>query len=104
MADPMQALAHARRLALDIVVFDHSPGSDWAFHAVEEEKVARSAEAMAKFGIRSSQSFRTEQRFHDYSELLVKVKVQGPVAIERAQRFAGRTDIIIPMDYGLTLL
>jgi len=104
MADPYEALAHARALAPDTVVFDHAPGSEWAFHAVEEDKVCRSAEAMARFGIRRRESFRTPQRFRDYPELLAKVSVQGPVAIERAQRFAGVTDIAIPMDYGLTLL
>lgn len=104
MADPLQALAHARSLAPDIVVFDHAPGSEWAFHAAEEDKVCRSAEAMAHFGIRSAQKLQTPQRFRDHAELLAKVSVQGPIAIERARRFAGVTDIAIPMDYSLTLL
>jgi hypothetical protein len=30
--------------------------------------------------------------------------VQGDVAIQRAQRFAGATDIVIPMSYQLALL
>jgi len=57
MADPMKALAHARTLAPDIVVLDHSPGSAWAFHAAEEEKVRRSSEAMERFGIHRRENF-----------------------------------------------
>jgi ubiquinone/menaquinone biosynthesis C-methylase UbiE len=104
MADPMKALAHARTLAPDIVVFDHSPGSAWVFHAAEEEKVRRSSEAIERFGIRRRESFYTEQSFRDYVEFLAKLSTQGPVAIERAQEFAGATAINIPMDCHLALL
>jgi SAM-dependent methyltransferase len=104
MADPMKALVHARRLAPDIVVFDHSRGSAWAFHAAEEEKVRRSSEAMERFGIRRRETFRTEQTFCDYAEFLAKLSTQGPVAIERAREFAGATAITIPMDCHLALL
>lgn len=104
MADPEKALAHARTLAPDIVVFDHLPDSDWAFYAAEEDKVRRSAEAMKRFGVRRREVFLTEQRFRDHAELLAKVAVQGPLAIQRAQRFAGTTNITIPMSYELALL
>jgi ubiquinone/menaquinone biosynthesis C-methylase UbiE len=104
MNDPQEALAHARTLAPDIVVFDHSPGSEWAFHAAEEEKVRRSAEAMKRFGIRRRETFCTAQRFQDHVELLAKVAPQGTVAIERVQHFAGARNIVIPMSYELALL
>jgi ubiquinone/menaquinone biosynthesis C-methylase UbiE len=39
MGDPTQALLHASTLALDIVVFDHLPESEWVFHAAEEDQV-----------------------------------------------------------------
>lgn len=104
MADPMKALVHARTLAPDIVVFDHSPGSAWAFHAAEEEKVSRSSDALERFGIRRRETFRTQQTFRDYSQFLAKMSTQGPVAIERALEFAGATAITIPMDCHLALL
>jgi hypothetical protein len=104
MVDPQQALIHARTLAPDIVVFDHSPGSDWVFHGAEEEKVCRSGEAMKRFGLRRRSTFRTEQRFQDHAELLAKVAGQGAVAIQRAQRFAGVAKLVIPMSYELALL
>lgn len=67
MDDPQKALTHARTLAPDIVVFDHLPGSDWVFHAAEEDKVRRSAEAMERFGVRRRETFCTEQRFRYYA-------------------------------------
>jgi len=104
MADPQKALTHAKNLARDIVVFDHSPGSEWIFYGAEEDKVRHSAQAMERFGLRGRQRFETEQRFQDYAELLAKVRAQGSTAIQRAQRFAGATNIVIPMRYELDLL
>lgn len=104
MADPQKALTHARNLARDIVVFDHSPGSEWIFYGAEEDKVRRSAQAMQGFGLRGHRRFRTEQRFEDYAELLAKLSAQGPTAIQRTQRFAGARNIVIPMRYELNLL
>ncbi|MFY9910426.1 MAG: hypothetical protein WCF22_07690 [Candidatus Sulfotelmatobacter sp.] len=104
MADPQKALTHAKNLACDIVVFDHSPGSEWIFYGAEEAKVRGSKQAMERFGLRGHESFHTEQRFENYAELLAKVRPQGPKAIERIQRFAGATNIVIPMRYELNLL
>ena len=104
MEDPEKALIHAKSLAPDIVVYDHSPGSKWIYYGAEEDKVSRSSAVMQRFGIRRRQTFQAEQRFGNYTELLAKVRPQGPLAIERAQRFAGATDIVIPMSYELNLL
>ena len=104
MADPEKALTHAKNLARDIVVFDHSPGSEWIFYGAEEDKVRRSAHAMEHFGVRGRERFHTEQRFKDYAELLAKVSAQGPTAIQRTQCFAVATNIVIPMGYELNLL
>ncbi len=104
MVDPQQALIHAKSLAPDIVVYDHSPGSEWIYFGAEEDKVARSFAVMEHFGIRRRQAYHSEQRFSNYAELLSRVQPQGPVAVERAQRFAGGTDIVIPMNYELNLL
>lgn len=104
MDDPEKALIHARSLAPDIVVYDHSSGSEWIYYGAEENKVARSSAVMERFGIRRRQTFHAEQRFGSYAEFLAKVGPQGPVAIARAKRFAGSTDIVIPMNYELNLL
>ncbi len=104
MDDPEKALVHAKALAPDLVVYDHSAGSEWSYYAAEEDKVAHSSATMERFGIRRRQMFYAEQRFANLSELIAKVGPQGPLAVERAQRFTGATDIVIPMSYELNLL
>lgn len=104
MPDPGKALARARSLAPEIVVFDHAPGSEWAYHTVEEDKVLRSTEAMERCGIKRRAVFEGEQRFQDYAELRDKVASQGPTAIERIARFRDLRDIVIPMRYLAALL
>jgi tRNA G37 N-methylase Trm5 len=104
MPDPAKALLHARSLAPEVVVFDHAPGSEWAYHTVEEDKVLRSTEAMERCGIKRRAVFEGEQRFKDYGELRDKVASQGPTAIERIARFQDRRDIVIPMRYLAALL
>ena len=104
IADPERALLHARDLAADIVVADHVPQSPWSFYAAEEVEVGRAARAVEKFGIRRREAFRTEQRFADYAELTAKLNGQGPVSLQRLGRFAGTTNIVIPMDYQAVLL
>ena len=104
MDDPEKALRHAKSLAPDVVVYDHSPGSEWIYYGAEEDKVARSSEVLERFGIRARQKFLAQQHFANLAELIAKVSAQGALAIERAQRFAGATDIVIPMTYELNLL
>lgn len=104
MDDPAEALSHAKSLAPDIVVYDHSPGSEWIYFGAEEDKISCNSAAMEHFAIRRRQRFHAEQRFGSYGELLAKVSPQGPLAEERAQRFVGATDIVIRMSYELNLL
>jgi hypothetical protein len=104
MDDPAEALIHARELAPDIVVYDHSVGSEWIYLGAEEDKVALSSATMERFGIRRREKCFAEQRFGGFDELLAKVAPQGATAIERAQRFAEATNIVIPMAYELNLL
>jgi len=104
MNDPRQALRHALALAPEVLIFDHLPDSEWAFHAAEEDKVRRSTDALAEFTCARRQAFSTEQRFPEYQQLLEKVSCQGELALERAERYRDMTEIAIPMTYGLTLL
>jgi hypothetical protein len=104
IVDPRRALGHARSLAPDIVLIDHSRDSEWAFYAEEEEKSLRSWAAVQKFLIRRREGHCAEQRFRNYSELATKTEAQGKTVIERSLRFADRTNIVIPMRYELTLL
>ncbi|MDD8013676.1 MAG: class I SAM-dependent methyltransferase [Acidobacteriota bacterium] len=104
MPDPAAAIAHARKLAGDILVLDHWPGSEWAFCVSEEEKVARSWEALNSIQPRKTVMYETVQFFKDYEELYRKVLPMGDVSIGRIRPFIGRTDFTIPMSYGFALL
>ncbi len=104
MEDPERALAHAKSLATDVVVYDHSPGSEWVFYCDEDHKVACSTAAMRRLGVRRRQTFTDVQRFADHAELLAKVASQGATAVDRASRFAMAQNIVIPMSYELDLL
>ncbi|MGA2987447.1 MAG: class I SAM-dependent methyltransferase [Terriglobia bacterium] len=101
---PEIALRHALTLAPEVLVFDHLPGSTWAFHTLDENKVRRSSDALAQFHCLRHQAFRTEQHFQDYAQLLEKISCHGELAMQRTRRFMGSSKIIIPMTYGLTLV
>lgn len=102
--DPAAAIEHARALAPDVVVMDHWPTSEWIFYGAEDGKVAASWKAVGRAGAERTQSIGTRQHFRDFGELEAKVRGQGPLALERIESFRGRTDIEIPMSYGLALL
>jgi hypothetical protein len=72
MNDPCLALTHAQSLAPNPVVFDHSAGSEWAFHAAEDNKVRRSSEAVQNFGTRRRVTRLTVQHFRNHAELAAK--------------------------------
>jgi hypothetical protein len=104
MPDPTKTLEHAKSLAPNIVVFDHSLGSEWMFLAAEDDQVRRCADALNRFGIRRKTALATEQRFADYDELASKLAGGGVAATSRIERFAGATNIAIAMPYELVLL
>ncbi len=104
IADPARALAHARTLGPDVLVFDHAPGSPWAWHACEEAKVVASWAAVERLGTRSRRDFRGEQVFRGRAELEARLAEQGPLAIERAAKFPADGVIRIRMDYSCALL
>jgi predicted RNA methylase len=102
--NPDCALGHARRLATDVVVIDHAPESQWAWHVAETEKAERSWAAVERAGIRRDRRYLGWQRFRDVDELLEKVRPQGEVATSRALAHAGMTPIEISMTYRIALL
>jgi CheY-like chemotaxis protein len=104
MADAEAALTRAQSLAPDVVVFDHAPGSLWAYCVVEEEKARIAWEAVARLPLRERREYETVQKFRDYGELLDKVRPQGEIAVQRIEKWRGQVDIIIPMVYSLALI
>ena len=104
MDSPRQEIEHARTLATEVVIFDHSPSSEWIFYAAEEEGVCRCAQALAQFPVKRRQHVFAQQTFKDHDDLVAKLAKQGSLAIDRADRFTGKTNIVIPMKCILALL
>jgi tRNA A58 N-methylase Trm61 len=104
MKEPEAAIKHAKALAPDVIVLDHWPGSEWSYMTAEEAKVAASWQALMHFAMKKEQKHDIVHAFKDYQELYEKVKGQGETSIARIAKYKGRTDIIIPMSYGLALI
>jgi len=104
LPDPSAALRHAKELAPDVVIFDHGPGSDWAFFTAEENKVLMSWRAVEGHPIRERRFFRAIQAFKTYEELYLKVKGQGETSLGRIEKFRDKIDIAIPMIYEMALI
>ena len=101
---PDRALVHARSLAPEILVLDHSPDSRWAWHTDETEKATRSWSAVTSAGIVRKTEFSAVQRFDDHAQLLDKVKILGTTAIDRAAVYTDKKNIEIEMKYTAALV
>ena len=64
-------------MAPAVVVFDHWPGSEWAYFTAEENKVAASWASLSRFPVKKKEMHEAVQSFNDYEELFQKVKGQG---------------------------
>jgi SAM-dependent methyltransferase len=104
MEDPDRALAHAARLAPDVLVIDHAPGSRWEWCAAEEHGVDAAWAAVARRPIRRALDVEAFQSFAGYAELEAKLAAQGPQSLERITAYRGQTAIAIPMPYRLALV
>ncbi len=104
MIDPGAAVERGRGMAPAVVVFDHWPGSEWAYIAAEENKVAASWAALGRFPVKKKEMHEAVQFFNDYEELFQRVKGQGETSVARIAGYKGQTGIRIPMSYGLALI
>jgi SAM-dependent methyltransferase len=104
MADPAKALAKAKQMAPDVVIFDHWPESEWAYFPAEEDKVRKSWAAINVLPAKLKQKFMAEQLFDDYAALRQKLASQGEVSMTRIEKFRGQEKIVIPMAYGIAIL
>jgi SAM-dependent methyltransferase len=104
MPDPARALAHARRVAPEVVAIDHAPESPWSWCAAEEREVEAGWRALEALPIRRQAAFECVQRFADYRELEAKLADQGPESRARIAPYRGRRGISIAMPYRLALL
>ena len=104
IADPEAALRHARTLAPATLVVDAALGSRWAWYRGEETAVERTWEAVGRFPIARDDTFMGAEQFHDYDELLARVRALGEPTISRIEEFKGRQGLSIKMPYRIALL
>jgi hypothetical protein len=104
IVDPVTALRHARSLAPEMIVADHAPGSPWAWHMCEAEKVLRGWTAVERFERVLDRTFPGLQRFHDHAELVAKVGSLGDCVVRRVREYEERRDFTIDMPYRVAVL
>jgi hypothetical protein len=104
IVDPLTALRHAWTLAPEVLIVDPAPGSAWAWHLCESEKVLRGWAAAERFPRALDRTFPGVQRFHDHAELLARVRVLGECVVRRVREFEGQQDFSIDMPYRVMRL
>jgi SAM-dependent methyltransferase len=104
MADPVLALVKAKSMAPQVVIFDHSPDSPWAYIVAEETKVKNAWQAIQTQKPSRVQHYHSLQTFITFAELETKVMPQGEVSLQRIEPYRGQKNFTIPMSYGLALL
>jgi hypothetical protein len=83
MSDPAKALKHAKGLAPNILLIDHHPDSPWGWCICEDTKVSWSWEEARRLNVIREVSYKVNQEFDSYSELLSKVEVgNGPHCLD----------------------
>lgn len=100
MENAEAAIKHALTMAPVVIISDHMPNSEWAYFVGEEQKVASSWNAIARFKLKKNQTYDAIQYFVDYDELYQKVKGQGNEVINRISTFVNQKCFEIPMSYG----
>lgn len=104
MPDPKAAIRRAQSMAPDILILDHWPDSEWSYYNAETEKITASWAAIEAFTLRKIRKYESVHRFKDYEELYRKVKPQGDLSLARIEKFRSKTDIVIPLSYGIALI
>ena len=104
MIDPRIAIEHAFKLAPEILIADHCPGSEWSFVTDEDEKISKSWNELGLYTIKTIRRYNAFQFFTDYDELFQKVKDQGMNSTNRIKRYKNKKDISISMQYGFALI
>jgi len=104
MIDPRVAIEHAFKLAPEILIADHCPGSEWAFITDEDKKISKSWNELGLYNIKTIRRYNTFQFFTDYDALLEKIQGQGLNSINRISGYKGQKNISISMSYCFALI
>jgi len=104
MDDPKFTIDLARKLARDIIIIDHLPGSKWVYYWCGEDEVQRSTNTIESFHPRRKTRFVADQHFEDWRALMKRLDGVGKESERRIMELKGTKDIHMRMDYGLFLL
>jgi hypothetical protein len=105
MADPAFAIAHARKLASEVIVVDHAPNSPWAFVAAEDQAVQRAWKVVEEQAPkRLVKVADAEQRFSSRASLRERMSAQAPTSLERVDSLKDDGEVVIAMPYWIALL
>ncbi len=99
MDNPVKALLHAKKLGKKIIIIDHLPESDWAYYALETEKLERSWKAIKKFFPKREKIIDSLQIFGSYEELEAKLSVLGEESLKRIEKLKKDGEIEIEMAF-----
>jgi ubiquinone/menaquinone biosynthesis C-methylase UbiE len=104
MDRPDAALAHARKLAPDVLIIDHAPSSPWSWYADEDVQVQSAWDAVWRKSVRRQQTIEASQQFREFAELEDKLASRGPTSLDRIVSLRRHAAFSIPMPYVLALL
>jgi hypothetical protein len=104
ISNPRAALDHARRLAPEVVIIDHAPGSRWSWYAGEDDGVAESWAAVPPSAIRRERTCDAFQHFGNYLDVKFRMRGQGTTAQTRIAELQNAGEIVIPMPLRLVVI
>jgi 2-polyprenyl-3-methyl-5-hydroxy-6-metoxy-1,4-benzoquinol methylase len=104
MADPKRAFLHAKKYSKEILIIDHMPDSKWAWFVGETELAQKSWKAIDEMTIKKKLVVETEQTVSDFKQLENKLSICGHEVQDRISIFKNKSNITLPMRYGLVLL
>jgi hypothetical protein len=104
LADPRAALLHARRLAPEMVILEHVPGSRWSWFAGEDRGVAAAWAAVSPQAIRRVRTCEAVQHFGDFIDVKVCFRNAGATSQARIVELRNVAPIVIPMPFRLALI
>ena len=104
MPDPRKALAHAKTLATDVVVFDHYRKSEWAVYTNETKIIESAWSAIEEVKPKRVNRYNAVQKFETYEELFLKLKPLGEKVLKGIEKFKDEKNILMQMPYSAALL
>jgi hypothetical protein len=104
ISNPRAALDYARRLAPEMVIIDHAPGSRWSWYAGEDDGIAESWAAVPPSAIRRERTCDAFQRFGNYLDVKFRMRGNGAASQARIAELQNARPIVISMPLRLAVI